>query len=142
MNLPFRFPLASRAAAGLLLAAAAVQAEATELHVHVGVQPVNHAPARHWVPGHWQWQGHARVWVPGYWAVTRPPAYGHGWHRPPAYAYGPGHGYRRDRDRDGIPDRWDHDRDNDGRPNHRDRDRDGDGVPNRHDLRPDDPYRH
>ena len=35
---------------------------------------------------------------------------------------------RRDRDRDGVPNRYD-------------RDRDGDGVPNRYDRRPDNPYR-
>lgn len=45
------------------------------------------------------------------------------------YRYGPGY-YRggRDRDRDGIPNRFD-------------RDRDGDGVPNRFDRRPSDPRR-
>jgi hypothetical protein len=46
------------------------------------------------------------------------------------YRGGPGYrqGSRRDRDRDGIPDRVD-------------RDRDGDGVPNRLDSRPSDPRR-
>lgn len=39
------------------------------------------------------------------------------------------HGFRGDRDRDGIP-------------NRADRDRDGDGVPNRQDRRPDDPRRY
>ncbi len=38
------------------------------------------------------------------------------------------HGYRHDRDRDGIPNRYDRDRDNDGVPNYRDR-------------RPNNPYR-
>jgi len=42
-------------------------------------------------------------------------------HRPPPGAYG-------DRDRDGVPNRYDRDRDNDG-------------VPNRYDRRPNDPYR-
>ena len=37
-------------------------------------------------------------------------------------------GWRRDRDRDGIPNRFDRDRDNDG-------------VPNRYDDRPNNPYR-
>jgi hypothetical protein len=37
-------------------------------------------------------------------------------------------GYVHDRDRDGVPNRYDHDRDNDG-------------VPNRYDARPDNPYR-
>lgn len=40
-----------------------------------------------------------------------------------------GGAYRRDRDRDGVPDRAD-------------RDRDGDGVPNRQDRRPSDPRRY
>jgi len=40
-----------------------------------------------------------------------------------------GYGYRRDSDRDGVPNRYD-------------RDRDGDGVPNRYDRRPDNPYRY
>lgn len=35
-----------------------------------------------------------------------------------------------------------HDRDRDGVPNRYDRDRDGDGVPNRYDYRPDNPRRH
>jgi hypothetical protein len=53
-----------------------------------------------------------------------------------------------DRDRDGIPDRYEHgrrggrgDQDHDGVPNRYDRDRDGDGVPNRYDHRPENPYR-
>lgn len=36
---------------------------------------------------------------------------------------------------------WRHDRDRDGIPNRYDRDRDGDGVPNRYDRRPNNPYR-
>ena len=44
--------------------------------------------------------------------------------RPPP-PRGPAYG---DRDRDGVPNRYD-------------RDRDGDGVPNRNDRRPDNPYR-
>jgi hypothetical protein len=40
-----------------------------------------------------------------------------------------GHAGRRDRDHDGVPDRWD-------------RDRDGDGVANRFDRRPRNPYRY
>src|SRR5450830_1008208 len=50
----------------------------------------------------------------------------------------------RDRDRDGIPDRYEHgrrDQDRDGIPNRRDYDRDGDGVPNNRDSRPDNPRR-
>jgi hypothetical protein len=44
----------------------------------------------------------------------------------PRYHSGQGYG---DRDRDGVPNRYD-------------RDRDGDGVPNRYDSRPRNPYRY
>jgi hypothetical protein len=50
----------------------------------------------------------------------------------PTYIHGPGQrhgGARRDRDGDGIPNRYD-------------RDRDGDGVPNRLDARPNNPRRY
>lgn len=48
----------------------------------------------------------------------------------PVYIHGPGgRAARRDRDRDGVPDRYD-------------RDRDGDGVPNRDDARPNNPRRY
>ena len=67
-------------------------------------------------------------------APLPPRAYGPHWIRPGVAAtrphYGPprpGYGAR-DRDRDGIPNRFD-------------RDRDGDGVPNRHDRRPGNPNR-
>jgi hypothetical protein len=104
-----------------------------------------------WAPGHWEWDGYRHNWAPGYWVVERPgyvyraPTWyqgNGGWYLQPAAwtPYGP------DRDRDGIPDRyerhgrrWDEDRD--GIPNRYDRDRDGDGVPNRWDRRPDNPYR-
>ena len=48
----------------------------------------------------------------------------------PAYGYGQPYynGTYRDRDRDGVPNRYD-------------RDRDGDGVPNYRDRRPNNPYR-
>ena len=78
----------------------------------------------------------------GYYEST--PYYGYGYGGPyygysapyvieqrPAYIYGRG-GYARgmrDRDRDGIPNRYD-------------RDRDGDGVSNRRDAYPNDPRRH
>jgi len=87
---------------------------------------------------------------PGYGYVYTQP--GHVYTQPgyiytqPGYVYSQPrhyHGFRgRDRDRDGVPDRFDRDRDNDGRPNWRDRDRDGDGVPNRWDRRPDNPRRY
>jgi len=127
-------------------------------------------PPRHgyvWAPGHWEWNGYRHVWATGYWIAERPgyvyraPAWyqgNGGWYLQPAAwtPYGP------DRDRDGVPDRFErrHDRgyDNGGyynggyygnRPVYRDRNRDGipdryerggrrwdedhDGVPNRYD---------
>jgi hypothetical protein len=47
----------------------------------------------------------------------------------PVYYGQPAYGGRRDRDRDGVPNRYD-------------RDRDGDGVPNRADARPNNPRRY
>ena len=122
-----------------------------------------------WSQGHWEFNGRRHYWVPGVWLVERPgyvysaPVWyeDHGrWQmRPAAWSRG-----GRDRDHDGIPDRFerpryngdrDHDgvpdrferprpygdRDRDGVPNRHDRDRDGDGVPNRHDRQPDNPRR-
>nr|WP_314547785.1 YXWGXW repeat-containing protein [uncultured Massilia sp.] len=112
-----------------------------------------------WAPGHWEWNGHRHIWSRGVWVVERP-GYAYsapvwyqsrgGWAmRPAAWTpYGP------DRDRDGVPDRFE--RRYDGprygydRPGYRDRDRDGvpdryerprsgrhdedhDGIPNRYD---------
>jgi hypothetical protein len=139
-------------------------------------------PPRHghvWAPGHWEWGGQRHVWAPGYWIAERPgyvysaPAWtarGGGWYMEPARWSPYDRGYAgRDRDRDGIPDRYEvrrghgydrdrwerdrydgrrfdyrggrHDEDRDGIPNRYDRDRDGDGVPNRYDRRPDNGWR-
>jgi hypothetical protein len=115
-----------------------------------------------WAPGHWEWSGHRHTWAPGYWVAERPgyvyraPAWyqgNGGWYMQPAAwtPYGP------DRDRDGVPDRFERRYDRgyernyyyNDRPAYRDRDRDGipdryerhgrrwdedrDGVPNRYD---------
>lgn len=64
--------------------------------------------------------------------VVEQPSYFYGGVYNGGYSRGHGHGHRdwgsRDRDRDGIPNRFD-------------RDRDGDGVPNRADSRPNDSRR-
>lgn len=100
------------------------------------------APAlRHgqaWVPGHWEWQRNRYVWANGYVVRARPGyhyvapqwvQHGRGWaYTQGAWARGD-RGGRGDRDRDGVPNRFDRDRDNDG-------------VPNRHDRQPNNPYRH
>jgi hypothetical protein len=118
--------------------------------------------ARHgyvWAPGHWEWRSNRHEWVGGYWIAERPgyayaaPAWVRGdggWQYQPA-RWNP---YQRDRDRDGIPDRYEsrgygqqygaydrnqwrgHDRDRDGIPDRYERrrhDEDRDGIPNRYD---------
>ena len=143
------------ASAALLGAPAQAQVNAS---VFVQVAPpvpyheVVPAPRRNhaWVPGHWEWRHHQYVWVPGHFLRARS---GYHYAQPRWVQYGSRWGYHPggwersrhrgpDRDRDGIPDRWDRDLDNDGRPNHRDRDRDGDGVPNHRDRAPDNRYRY
>lgn len=84
-----------------------------------------------WVPGYWDWRGHRHVWAAGHWERARPGYYyaptqwvqvGNHWERRG------GNWSRGDRDRDGVPNRYD-------------RDRDGDGVPNRYDHNPNNPNR-
>lgn len=114
-----------------------------------------------WVEGHWEWRGSRYRWTDGYWMKARQ-GYEYrqphwvqrgsdwqfergGWHQ----GRGPG---MRDRDHDGIPNRYDRndrrrgqgmrDQDGDGLRNDRDLDRDGDGVPNRRDRHPDNPRKH
>ena len=94
-----------------------------------------------WQPGYWDWRSGRHVWVRGYWVKERSGYYWHPnrwierdgrWHfergrwNRERYAYNRGYG---DRDRDGVPNRYDRDRDNDG-------------VPNRLDSNPNNPYRH
>jgi len=73
-------------------------------------------------------------------APPPPPPPARGYVVTPGYGYAqPGYAPRRD----GRWYRRGHgDRDRDGVPNRYDRDRDGDGVPNRYDYRPDNPYRY
>ncbi|MBG9387169.1 YXWGXW repeat-containing protein [Caenimonas aquaedulcis] len=88
-------------------------------------------PGYVWAEGHHEWRGNHYVWVQGHWLRERP---GYAWNNPHWVQRGNGEwvllggnwdrherqAYR-DRDRDGVPNRWDHDRDGDGVPNHRDR---------------------
>jgi hypothetical protein len=136
--------------AGALAAATALIATPASAFTSVGVQigvpatvyvapppvPVyEYTPApRHghvWVPGHWEWQGNGHVWVQGVHLRERP---GYYYRQPQWIQHGDRWGYRGggwgrgDRDRDGIPNRYD-------------RDRDGDGIPNRWDRAPNNPYR-
>lgn len=71
-----------------------------------------------WVAGHWEWRGKRHVWAPGHWIKARK---GHNY-RQPQWQQNNGHWQMHGGG-------WD-------------RDRDGDGVPNRYDRRPDNPYRH
>jgi hypothetical protein len=80
-----------------------------------------------WVPGYWDWRGNHHVWTRGHWERER---HGYYWHP------------NRWEERDGRwafeRGRWDRERFVENR---RLRDRDGDGVPNRFDRAPDNPYR-
>jgi hypothetical protein len=79
-----------------------------------------------WTPGYWNWNGRRHVWVSGHWERTRP---GYAWQ--PAEWRRDGHGWRLERGG------WRH-----AERVALLRDRDGDGVPNRYDERPRNPYRH
>ena len=97
-----------------------------------------------WTPGYWDRRGNRYAWVSGAWVRERP---GYVYTQPTwvneggRYHFYRGAWARGDRDRDGVPNRFDRDRDNDGVRNRNDRDRDGDGVRNRDDRRPDNPNR-
>jgi hypothetical protein len=100
-----------------------------------------------WQPGVWEWRNDRHYWRKGYWVRERPGYYWHpsrwetidgryvmrpgGWHRE-RYAYYDNRGRGNpngDRDRDGVPNKYDRDRDNDG-------------VPNRYDDSPNNPRRY
>jgi hypothetical protein len=107
----------------------------------------NVPPARRgyvWTPGYWNWNGHRYTWTKGKYVRARA---GYAWSEPVwmerdgRWEFQRGEWRRGDRDRDGIPNRYDRDRDNDGVPNRVDRDRDNDGVPNRVDDHPNNPNR-
>ena len=117
-----------------------------------------------WAPGYWEWRGHRHAWVPGRYIAARPGYV----YAPPSWHQRQGRWYMeparwtqygrdRDRDRDGIPDRFERrsyapvygggyrdgrdyyrdgrDYDRGGRRYDRDRyrDTDRDGIPNRYD---------
>jgi hypothetical protein len=131
-----RVLLATAVAAAL--GASAPASSAVDIHVQVAPPAPRYeavpAPRRGWVwvPGYWDWRGHRYAWVQGQWVRERPGYVYHGprWtERGGRWHMDRGHWGRRDRDRDGVPNRFD-------------RDRDGDGVPNRFDDRPDNPRRY
>ncbi len=83
--------------------------------VNVGPPPVRYevVPAPRvgyvWTPGYWDWRGHRHMWIAGHWVRAR-----HGYYYTPARWVERDGGwvfYRgvwlRDRDRDGVPDRFD-----------------------------------
>jgi len=129
----------------MLFASSAVIALPAAAEIYVNIAPpapryeVVPAPRAGyvWVPGYWDWRGQRYVWVRGRWEREHHGMY---WHpnrwveREGRYVFERGRWDRerfaenRDRDRDGIPNRFD-------------RDRDGDGVPNRYDRAPDNPHR-
>lgn len=135
-------------AAAVLMASAAIAVSAPASAQSFSISIGNAPPPMHyevvppprrghvWVPGYWNWNGRQHVWVRGHWEVVRVGYYydsprwvqhGDRWHLNRG-GWQRGNGPRGDRDRDGVPNRFD-------------RDRDGDGVPNWHDRRPNDPRR-
>ena len=135
--------------AALLASSAAVFSLPAAAEIYVNIAPpapryeVVPAPraGQVWIPGYWDWRGHRHVWVRGHWERERR---GYYWHpnrwierdghyvlergRWDKQRYADNRGGRGDRDRDGVPNRYD-------------RDKDGDGVPNRYDDRPNNPNR-
>lgn len=104
-----------------------------------------HRPGYVWQEGYWDWRGQRHVWVRGHWVRERPGMY---WHPSRWVEYNGRWYFERGRwDRERYA-RWDDrrgprgDRDRDGVPNRFDRDRDNDGVPNRFDDRPNNPNRY
>ena len=135
--------------AGVCTAAAfggmAVPATASaEVNVYLRVPPppvryeVRPAPRRGyvWIAGYWDVRYNRPHWRAGHWERARA-----GYHYAPAtwvqrnnrWELQRGGWRRGDRDRDGIPNRYDRDIDGDGVANRYDRDRDGDGIANRYD---------
>jgi hypothetical protein len=121
------------AAGAAAMTAPAVAQVNVDLVIGNAPPPLRYEPiptARHgyiWAPGYWSWNGRRHVWVGGSWVAERP---GYVYMQPQWVEQG-GRWYyqssrwdRRDRDHDGIPNRYD-------------RDRDGDGIPNRYDRNPD-----
>jgi hypothetical protein len=132
--------------AALLASSVAVFALPASAEIYVNIAPpapryeVVPAPRAGyiWVPGYWDWRGSRHVWMKGHWEHERHGLY---WH-PNRWVERDGH-YVLERGR------WDKqryagsygDRDRDGVPNRYDRDRDNDGVPNRYDNAPNNPHR-
>ena len=116
-------------AAGTLGTAATplTSAAASNVEVYVNTAPppprYERVPAPRngyvWAPGHWRWSDnrYRYVWMGGHWERARP-----------GYSYRAPHWVEREG-------RWHY------RPAQWDRDRDRDGVPNRYDAYPDNPYR-
>ena len=101
-------------------------------HAWVAGHWLRERPGYRYYPSEWVRVDNGWGWREGGWRVydNRPhyvqsPSY---YYREPQHGYRDGHRYDRDRyrdrDRDGVPDRYDRDRDNDGVPNRYDRDRD------------------
>jgi hypothetical protein len=76
-------------------------------------------PGYLWVPGYWDWRGRRHVWVGGTWVRARP---GYAYANPAwvedggRWRLNRGGWNRGDRDRDGIPNRYDRHPDNPRRP--------------------------
>lgn len=133
-----RLSLGAAAAAAMLLSGLALPQVAQAQPVVVQIAPlpapyVERVPAARrgqiWSPGHDEWRNGRHVWVRGQWIRARP---GYAYSAPEWRQENGQWIYRQarwDRDRDGVPNRYD-------------RDRDGDGVSNRYDRFPGNPRRY
>ena len=122
--------LIGKITAAALLAAASAGFSADALAVPVGVDirigpppprvEVVPAPRRGyvWVPGYWGWRGNRHYWVGGTWVRERPGyVYAHpgGVQEGDHWRFNRGAWNRGDRDRDGVPNRFDRHPDNPNR---------------------------
>lgn len=110
------FTFAALLALGAAFAPASAMAQ-TDFQLYIGSAPpapiYEHVPGpRHgyvWAPGYWEWRGHRHAWVPGHWVSARP-GYVYApprWHqRHGGWYLEPARWSRYDRDRNGIPDRY------------------------------------
>lgn len=127
------------------LAATSTPASAeVSINVQFGPPPlrIEYAPApRHgqiWAPGHWEWNGRAYIWSTGIWMQARP---GYSYIQPAWVQRGNRWEMHRGGWERGGADRGGHGREQ-GHGHGRFSDRDRDGVPDRYDARPNNPYRY
>jgi len=114
----------------------------TDIYLNFGPPAVRYEtvpaarPGYVWAPGYWDYRGNRHVWVRGHYVRERP---GYVYYAP-RWSYNNNGQWYLQRERWERGNRYaGNDRDRDGIPNRYDRDRDNDGVPNRYDTAPANP---